>query len=146
MASDRIFGLVFGLVALAYVASATQIQTSFLADPVGPKAFPIGVGVMAAICSIYMVLRPDPETTWPAFRTFLSLGFAVVVLVVYALVLVPLGFLIPTAVAAGFLSYQISPRIGPAVMAGVGLSILLFIVFKFALGLGLVALPPGLTG
>ncbi len=146
MASDRIFGLVFGLVALAYIASPTQIQTSFLTDPIGPKAFPIGVGIIAAICSIYMVFRPDPETTWPALRTFASLGIAVVVLVAYALALVPLGFLIPTAIAAGLLSYQISPRLGPAVASGIGLSILLFVVFKFGLGLGLVALPRGLFG
>ena len=41
--------LVATLVALAYIASATQIQTSFLTDPVGPKTFPILVGVVAAI-------------------------------------------------------------------------------------------------
>ena len=146
MASDRIFGLIFGLVALAYVASATQIETSFLADPVGPKAFPIGVGVVAALCCLVMVFRPDEEPTWPALRTFGSLAMAVAVLVAYAMLLVPLGFLLPTALAAGFLSYQISPRIGPAVLAGIGLSIVLFVVFKFGLGLGLVALPHDLFG
>ena len=42
--SDRIFGLVVLVVALAYIASATQIETSFLADPVGPKPFPSELG------------------------------------------------------------------------------------------------------
>ena len=32
MASDRIFGLVAALVALAYIVSATQIQSSFQAE------------------------------------------------------------------------------------------------------------------
>ena len=69
MASDRIFGLVALFVALGYIASATQIQTSFLADPVGPKAFPIMIGVVAALCGLLMIVRPDPDPNWPAFRT-----------------------------------------------------------------------------
>ena len=59
MASDRIFGLVMAIVALAYIASATQIQTSFLSDPVGPKTFPIIIGVVCAISAMFMVLKPD---------------------------------------------------------------------------------------
>lgn len=146
MASDRIFGLVASLVALAYIASATQIQTSFLADPVGPKAFPIGIGIVAVICGIYMALKPDAEPNWPAGKTLLAIGFAIVVLVLYALALKPFGFIIPTAFAAGILSYQISPNSKKAALAGVGLSIGLFVVFKFLLGLGLVALPKWLMG
>ena len=48
ISSDRIFGLVASLLALAYIAGATQVQTSFLADPVGPKTFPIIIGIVGA--------------------------------------------------------------------------------------------------
>ncbi|MCV6823749.1 MULTISPECIES: tripartite tricarboxylate transporter TctB family protein [Halocynthiibacter] len=144
MASDRIFGLVMAVVALAYIASATQIQTSFLSDPVGPKAFPIGIGIVAAICACFMVLKPDPEPEWPAARTFGAIALSVVVLVAYAYALKPLGFLIPTAIAAGFLSYQIGPKPARAAVAGLGLSAGLYVVFKYALGLGLVPFPKGL--
>jgi putative tricarboxylic transport membrane protein len=65
MLSDRIFGLVVTLIALAYVASATQIQTSFLEDPVGPKTFAILIGSIAALCGVIVVLRPDPNPDWP---------------------------------------------------------------------------------
>lgn len=136
MISDRIFGLVALMVALAYIASATQIQTSFLSDPVGPKAFPIGVGVVAAICALVMMFRPDPEPDWPATRSWIAMGIAVIVLAIYAVMLKPLGFILPTAIAAALLSYQISPRTGPAVLTGIGLSLGLFVLFKFALGLG----------
>ena len=143
MASDRIFGLVMLFLALAYMASATQIQTSFLADPVGPRAFPMLIGAVAAISSLVMILRPDPDPDWPAAPTFVALLVAVVVLVAYAFALKPLGFVIPTAIAAGILSYQISPRPLPAVAAGVGLSVGLYIVFKYALGLSLIGFPKG---
>lgn len=141
MTSDRIFGLVATLVALAYIASATQIETSFLSDPVGPKSFPYLIGSVAAICGIYMVLKPDPDPTWPALKTLGAIAVAVIVLVLYAYALVPFGFIIPTAFAAGILSYQISPNLRNAAIAGVSLSVGLFIVFKYALDLGLVAFP-----
>lgn len=144
MASDRIFGLVALFVALAYIASATQIQTSFLADPVGPRAFPILVGAVAALSALAMIVRPDPDPAWPTGRTWISLVVAVLVLVGYAYTLKPLGFIVPTAIAAGVLSYQLSPRPVAAAVTGVALAVGLFVLFRYALGLGLIPLPKGL--
>jgi putative tricarboxylic transport membrane protein len=144
--SDRVLGLVVILVALAYIASALQIQTSFLSDPVGSKTFPILIGAVAAICGGVMILRPDDEPEWPGLVTLLSIAVSVVVLVGYAYALKPLGFLIPTAIAAGILSLQITPRPAAAAIAGVALSIGLFLLFKYALGLGLVPLPKAWMG
>jgi putative tricarboxylic transport membrane protein len=146
MASDRIFGLVVVMVALAYIASAFQIETSFLSDPVGSKTFPIGIGTIAIICGAYLMIRPDEDPNWPTVRTLLALAVTVVVLVGYAYSLRPMGFLVPTAIAAAILSYQITPRPVPSVLTGLGLSVGLFIIFKYALGLGLVPFPKGLIG
>lgn len=144
MKSDRIFGLVALMGALAYIASATQVQINFLVDPVGPKAFPMLVGAVAVISALVMLVRPDPDPAWPKTRTFFALLIAVVVLIGYAYALKSFGFLLPTALTAAILSYQISPRIVPAILTGVGLSVGLFVLFKFALGLGLVPFPKGL--
>ncbi len=146
MASDRIFGLVMAIVALADIAITTQIQTSFLSDPVGPKTFPVMIGSVAALAALFMVFKPDPEPEWPGLRTVGALLVAVVVLVAYAYALKPLGFLLPTALAAGLLSYQISPKPANAAMTGAGLSVGLFLLFKYALDLGLVPFPSGLAG
>jgi len=143
MASDRIFGLVVLCVALAFIASAFQIQTSFLTDPVGSKSFPILVGSIAAICALAIILRPDPEPGWPGVRTFGALAVAVAVLVAYAYALVPFGFIVPTLIATSVLSFQIRPKLLPAVLTGAGLSIGLFVLFRFVLGLGLLAFPRG---
>ncbi|MBX2881089.1 MAG: tripartite tricarboxylate transporter TctB family protein [Granulosicoccus sp.] len=139
--SDRIFGCLAICVALAFIASATQIQTSFLMDPVGPKLFPMLIGGVAVICGLGMLIKPDADPVWPPALTFIKLASAVAVLVAYAYTLRPLGFLIPTAVAAGILSYQIKPKLLQAVLTGLGLSIGLFLLFKYALGLGLFAVP-----
>ena len=136
MASDRLFGLVTLITAVAYIAAATQIQTNFFSGEFLPKLFPMLIGGVAAICSLMLIFKPDPDPQWPATRTFAAMGCAVVVLAVYAVLLSPLGFILPTIFAAGILSYQISPRVGPAVLTGFGLSIGLFVLFKYALGLG----------
>ncbi|MDJ0825881.1 MAG: tripartite tricarboxylate transporter TctB family protein [Rhodobacter sp.] len=139
--SDRIFGLVVILVALGYILSAVQIQTSFLSDPVGSKTFPIMIGAVAALCGLVMVVRPDPEPDWPGLGSLLAIAVSVAVLVVYAYSLKPLGFLIPTAIAAGILAFQIDPKPVRSVFIGIGLSIGLFLLFKYALDLGLVPFP-----
>lgn len=146
MASDRVFGLVATVIALIYIVSSTKIPTSFMTDPVGPKGFPLIIGGVWAISAMFLVFRPDPEPDWPTLRTLFALACSILTLVCYALALKPLGFLLPTTVAASILSYQISPRIKSAMLAGIGLSIGLFVIFKFALGLGLVAFPKGLLG
>ncbi len=146
MKSDRLFGLVTLFVALAYIASATQIQTSFLSDPVGPKAFPILIGLVAALSALVLIIRPDEDPDWPPAKTFVALAIAIIVLIAYAYALKPLGFIIPTAIAASILSYQISPQTRNAMLAGTGLSVGLFVLFKFALGLGLVGFPKGWIG
>lgn len=144
--SDRLFGLAVALVALAYIASATQVETSFLTDPVGPKLFPILVGAVALICAVLVIVNPDGEPAWPPARTFLAILITTVVLVGYAYALKPLGFVIPTAVASGVLSYQIHANLKTAFLTGVGLSVTLFVIFKYMLGLGLFAFPRQLTG
>lgn len=136
MQSDRLFGLVTLITAVAYIAAATQIQTNFFSGEFLPKLFPLMIGAVAAICSLILIFKPDPDPQWPAWRTFVAMAVAVLVLAVYAVLLSPLGFLLPTMFAAGILSYQISPRAGAAIASGIGLSFGLFVLFKYALGLG----------
>ena len=136
MASDRLFGLVTLITAVAYIAAATQIQTNFFSGEFLPKLFPLLIGGVAALCSLFIIFKPDPDPDWPGSRTFVAMGVAVLVLAIHAVLLAPLGFILPTVFAAGVLSYQISPRIGPAILSGVGLSLGLFVLFKYGLGLG----------
>ena len=146
MASDRIFGLVLLALALAYVASAYQIQTSFLSDPVGAKTFPVITGAVVALCGLFMLWKPDADPEWPEARSFARLGFAALVLVGYAFGLKAAGFLLPTALASGILAYQITPRAGLAALTGLALAAGLFIIFRYGLGLGLQPFPRGFFG
>lgn len=144
--SDRIFGALSALVALAYIAGATQIQSGFMPDPVGSKLFPMMVGGIGFVCAVLIFLKPDESPAWPDVGIFLSILFAVVTLVAYAYALKPLGFILPTAVASAVVSFLIRRNLGTALLTGVGLSVGLFVLFKYALGLGLVAFPKHLIG
>lgn len=136
MASDRIFGLITLITAVAYIAAATQIQTNFFSGEFLPKLFPLMIGGVAALCSLSLIFKPDPDPEWTGPATWISMGIAVIVLAFYAVLLTPLGFVLPTMFAAGILSYQISPNVKNAVLSGIGLSLGLFVLFKYALGLG----------
>lgn len=141
MKADRIFGLVLMAVALGYLYSATSIQTSFLSDPVGPRVFPYLIGGFVVIGSAFLIIKPDANADWPGIGTLVQLAIALAVLLGYASAVRPLGFVIPTAIAAGVLSYQINPKPVTAVLTGVGLSVGLFVLFNMVLGLSLVGFP-----
>lgn len=144
--SDRLFGVVALLASVAYFMAASNIPTGFLVDPVGPKLFPRLVSGVAALCALLIIFKPDDEPSWPSAGTWLSLAIALGTLVAYAYALKPLGFLIPTAVAATVLSFQIRPHALMAVLTGTGLSAGLFLLFKFGLGLSLFAVPRSWMG
>ncbi len=144
MAADRIFGAVMIVLALGYILGAMNIQTSFMSDPVGPRIFPYMVAGVVILCSLVMILKPDPNADWPAPAMALKIAAALVVLVGYALTIRPLGFILPTVLASGLISYMIAPRAIPAALSGLGLGIGLYVLFKVILGLGLVALPRAL--
>ena len=139
--SDRIAGLLTICVALAFFASATQLEMPFFSDPLGPKSFPMAVSGVALIAGIMMFLRPDNEPEWPVLSTFIKLFITTLILIIYAYGLKPFGFITPTALASAAISYQIKPEVLKSVIVGVSLSIILFLIFKFGLGLGLYAFP-----
>ena len=140
---DRIFGAVVVLGSIGYAIAALNLQVGFMTDPVGAKTFPLIVSGVSLVCGLVMLLKPDPDPDVPDGATWGRLALAVATLVAYAYALRPLGFLLPTAVAAAILSYLIEPRPRYAALAGLGLSVGLFVVFRFVLGLGLVAWPRG---
>ncbi len=143
---DRLFGLIVCAGALAYAVSALDIQVGFMSDPVGSKTFPLLVAAVAALCGLVMIVRPDDDPAWPSGPSLLSLTICCATLLGYAFALKPGGFLLPTAIAAGILSRQIRPDPRFAVVVGTSLSLTLFLIFKYILGLSLFAWPRWIVG
>ena len=144
--SDRIFGSILIVLALALFVSATQLESPFFADPLGPKNFPFIVSGAALVCSLAMIIRPDKDPLWPNIKTLIKLFTALVILVLYAFSLKNFGFLLPTALASAALSYLIKPNVFRSSSTGIILSLSLFVIFKFGLGLSLFPFPKFLIG
>jgi len=143
---DRVFGLVVTLAALGYIVSAAQIRVGFLSDPVGSRTFPYMIGGVGLLCGLAMLLRPDPDPEWPGPPAVVRIAVTLVVLVAFAVTLRPVGFLLPAALASAILAWLIRPDLARAALAGVGLSLGLFAVLKYGLGLGLAPFGRVLTG
>jgi putative tricarboxylic transport membrane protein len=139
--SDRLHGGLAILLAIALIVGAWQIQTGMMLDPLGPRSFPIIIGVVLAIGGLYPLLRPDPEPDWPAAGRALEIALAVVVMILYALLLEPLGFIVASTLAVFELCWRLGGGLGTSVLAGIGVALLIYTVFHLILGL---SLPRGL--
>lgn len=141
--SDRILGGVGLALAAFFIFQATQIQLSFISDPLGPKAFPIVIGGVLGLTSLVFMLRPDPAPDWPAIGRVFEIAVAVAVLVAYALALPEIGFVVATAFAAAFLTWRLGTAPLMSVVAGTIISVGIYVVFHLVLGLSLAPGPWG---
>jgi putative tricarboxylic transport membrane protein len=141
--SDRIFGI-FGLALAAFYFWATSIiPDSFMVDVVGPRAFPYIVGTVLAICSLYILLRPDAEPEWPTLVNFIEIVFATAVMFLYAWALSKVGFVLATVFATAYLSWRLGTRPLSALVTGIGTAVGIYVVFRLILGLSLAKGPLG---
>lgn len=141
--SDRIFGL-FGLLFAGLVVWATgRIEESFIQDPLGPKAFPLVIAALVALSSVVMLAKPDRNPAWPNLKKWLEMAVTVGVMVAYAIVLPELGFVLSSALLAGFMIQRLGGTLLQSVVGGAVMSVGIFVVFTYALGLSLVRGPWG---
>lgn len=139
---DRILGLGLLVLAVAYGWVAQQWPEPFGgAETVGPETFPTILSVVLVAGSLYLMIKPDPDAQWPLGKSALELVISVVVLVVYAMVLEPLGFIIATTLAVGTLSWRMGAAPKRAFLTGLASAIVVFVLFNYGLSL---SLPTGL--
>ncbi len=95
--ADRIFAGVLLLIALGYSFIAfTVIKAPFQYDPIGPEGWPRLLGIVAILCTGYIVARPDIARFDVTRSTLGRLVIAVALLFVYAAAFQPLGFVLST--------------------------------------------------
>jgi putative tricarboxylic transport membrane protein len=136
--SDRLTGLALLALAVAYGVAASGYQ-AMIGDPLGPAVFPIVLAIPLGLLSLYLIVRPDPEPAWPRGRALLKQALALVAFVAYAYLLEPLGFLLSTFLAVLVLGWLLGAKLWQAGAAGVGIAVVLFVVFDILLSLPLPA-------
>lgn len=137
---DRLLGLGLMVLAVAYGWVAQQWPEPFGgAETVGPETFPTILAVILVAGSIYLMVKPDPDAQWPLGKTALELVVSLVVLVVYAMLLEPLGFVISTTLAVGTLSWRMGAPVRRAFVTGLVSAVVVFALFNYGLSLNLPA-------
>ncbi len=135
MIADRLLGLALIVLGLAAAWSAMQLEVPFAADPLGPSPFPATVAGVLALCGLGMVLRPVHGFALPERR--LAPPLMVLAMIGYALLMVPLGFMVATALMATALALLFGAK--PLAAGAVGLitAVSLWLLFDKLLDLPL---------
>ncbi|UXC38794.1 tripartite tricarboxylate transporter TctB family protein [Cupriavidus gilardii] len=129
MNSDRVFAIAWLLLSAAAAWVATGFIAEFSYEPVGPRAFPLLLCVLMALCSVWLLLFPGPRVAWPERRGTMRLAIMVLALLAYALVFQWLGFAIATALLTIVLGRLFGGGWRACVVTGAVMGISLFFLF-----------------
>lgn len=135
--SDRVAGLILVLLALLYGLQAQAFRVGFVADPVGPRAFPYLLAAALGILGVVLMARPEGKPDWPPARVWGQLLAALASLLGYAWLLVPLGFVPATTLEVFLLCLLFGGAPLQSLGAAAALSIAVYGLFDYALGLPL---------
>ncbi len=137
IAADRLLGLaLIGLAAFVAVQSH-QLQVPFSYEPVGPKAFPLGLAALLALLALVLVVRPGADGEWPSPALALRLLGVLGLLLVYALLFTRLGFIPASFLVVTILARLFDASWTKALVTGALLATGSYFLFTEGLGIGL---------
>lgn len=123
--ADRIFAGVLLLVTLAYGFIAfTIIKAPFQYDPLGPESWPQILSVVAVLCILGVIWKPDTESLGVSARTWFRLGAMIVLLFAYAELYEPLGFIASTVLFGAIVARMLGATWIRAGLFGLGAGVL----------------------
>lgn len=136
--ADRLFAGCLLIVTLAYAYIAwTLIEAPFQYDPLGPESWPRILAGAAVPCLLYILWRPDQEPFAVTKYTWFRLAVMVVLLIAYAELYEPLGFVISTVLFGTIVALTLgAPRLG-ALAFGTGMGVFGYLLCVTLMGLNL---------
>lgn len=138
--SERIFGVFLLLLSVAGVILGWDLKAPISYEPVGPNAFPVLVFSLLGVCAFILVVTHRPPTDWAPSGVLLRIGGLFLIVLAYAWLFDKLGFMLATLVMTVPLARFFGGTWKQATLGGIGLGIVLFILFDRLLD---VALPTG---
>ena len=97
MNSDRVLGLAAIAVAGAMTAAAWNYVAPISYEPVGPRAFPLVLALLIALCGAWLVAKPGETAGFARGAMLQKIALCAATVVVYALLFQSLGFIVATA-------------------------------------------------
>jgi putative tricarboxylic transport membrane protein len=141
--NDRIAG-VAGLALAAFMAVfGWGLEAPFAYEPVGPRAFPLGLSLVIALCSGWLVFKGGGEVEPNPEGANLRIAMMVGLIAAYAFLFVWLGFVLANAVMVIFVGRLFGGSWTKVLISGVVMSVSFYLLFDKVLD---VVLPTGLLG
>lgn len=140
MSVDRAFGIFLFLLGAYVIYGGLALEVPFSYDPLGPKTFPVVLGILLSTLSLFIIAKPE-KAHFPEGATRLNTVFIVVLLVVYSSSFNYLGFLLSTALLVFFISKIFQGTTKQALGSAVGVSLSVYALFGILLE---VPLPAGI--
>ena len=136
--ADRLFGIFILAISLVYgIIAFTIIKAPFQYDPLGPESWPRILSVVAVLCSLYIIIKPDVKRFGVERHTLLRIAIVVVMLAGYAYFFESAGFILATTVFCGVFSRLFGAKIWEAALFGVASGIFGHILCVLLLDLNL---------
>ncbi len=136
--TDRVSGLVLLGIAIWYVWEGYNLEAFMIGDNLGPQTFPVTLGSLLIILSILLILKPEPIWEWPEERAaWVKMGLIIASILIYAQLIIPLGFLVSTALVMIALALVFGGPPLKVVISCTVFSIFIFVLFSYVLKLGL---------
>ena len=134
MIVQRIFALLLLLVCAGLALMAWPYQAPFSYEPVGPRAYPLMMLGLMSLALLYMLIRPTPivhsEEEPPLDRpTLKKIGLCVVLLLVFAGLFEPLGFILSSALIGIPMALLYGGKPLPSAIIITLMSIALYVLF-----------------
>ncbi|BBN64754.1 tripartite tricarboxylate transporter TctB family protein [Pseudomonas sp. KUIN-1] len=146
MVIQRIFAGVLLLACIGLALMAWPYQAPFSYEPVGPRAFPLLMLGLMGVALLYLLIRPTPivhteEDPELDCETLIKIGVCIVLLLVFAGLFEPLGFILSSILIGIPMARLYGGRWLPSVVVVVLMSVGLYLLFDKAMD---VPLPLGL--
>ncbi|PBP66944.1 hypothetical protein CCL21_18975 [Pseudomonas syringae] len=146
MVIQRIFAGVLLLACIGLALMAWPYQAPFSYEPVGPRAFPLLMLGLMGVALLYLLIRPTPivhtkEDPELDRETLIKIGVCIVLLLVFAGLFEPLGFILSSILIGIPMARLYGGRWLPSVVVVILMSVGLYLLFDKAMD---VPLPLGL--
>jgi putative tricarboxylic transport membrane protein len=132
---DRIFAGTLLVLSGLLVWAAVKLDVPFQYEPLGPKAFPIILGVLLAIASIWLMIKPSKNSWHPTTELIAKLLSGLLLMVVYAYLFEHAGFIISTFVVGSVFSWLFGEKPFKAAIYALIMSVASYFLLKHALQL-----------
>lgn len=141
--NDRILGIAALLLAIFLTWQGYDMEAPFSYEPLGPKAFPLVIALIIAICGVLLIVKGNPEINRnpPGANARITLMIACVA--AYAFIFQWAGFVLATAGMTAVVGKLFGGRWRWTILSGIIIGVAFFLLFDKGLD---VVLPTGLLG